>query len=86
MLVKVLRRIALVFLLAWLGAILNVVIFAAGALALAGADGEAWVERYLSIADGLLFLVVSIVLAVAAFPFARRLPFSRFSRGPFDPP
>jgi hypothetical protein len=54
-----------------IGAVANVVLFFLAAFMFAGAEGDSWVRWYFG-NEGLYFVSVTVLLALAAFPFAKK--------------
>ena len=55
-----------------LGAVTNVVLFFTVAFFFAGADGDSWVRWYFG-HGGIVFLFVTLLFTLGAFPFVKRL-------------
>ena len=53
------------------GAVANIVLFFVAAFLFAGPEGGSWVRSYFG--NGVLFLLVTIMLAAVAFPLVKRL-------------
>jgi hypothetical protein len=54
-----------------IGAVANVALFFLVAFLFAGAEGDSWVRWYFG-NDGVYFVSVTVLLALAAFPFAKK--------------
>ena len=54
-----------------IGAVANVVLFFLAAFMFAGAEGDSWVRWYFG-NEGVYFVLVTVLLALAAFPFAKK--------------
>ena len=54
-----------------IGAVANVVLFFLVAFLFAGAEGDSWVRWYFG-NEGIYFVSVTVLLALAAFPFAKK--------------
>lgn len=55
-----------------IGAVVNIVLFFLATLLFAGAEGDAWARWYFG-NEGVYFLGVTVLLALAAFPFVKQL-------------
>jgi hypothetical protein len=56
-----------------IGVVANVVIFFGLAFLFAGARGDSWVRWYFGTADGLLFVFVSVLIALPTVSFTRKM-------------
>ena len=54
-----------------IGAVANVILFFLAAFLFAGAEGDSWVRWYFG-NDGVYFMVVTVLLASAAFSFVKQ--------------
>lgn len=54
-----------------IGAVANVILFFLAAFLFAGAEGDSWVRWYFG-NEGVYFVSVTVLLALAAFPFAKK--------------
>jgi hypothetical protein len=54
-----------------IGAVVNVVLFFLLAFLFAGSEGDAWVRWYFG-NEGVYFVSVTVLLALAAFPFTKK--------------
>jgi uncharacterized RDD family membrane protein YckC len=55
------------------GAVTNIVLFFLAVLLFAGNEGDSWERWYFGSGNGVIFLSVTIVFSLVAFPFFKRL-------------